>query len=126
MNWYKIKRDPADKLFSEYIRKRDGRCVRCGKKEGLQCSHFWGRAREITRFDTINCDCLCGSCHARWEHQKEIHINGDLVMGEYALWKLEQLGQKKYDALKIKAHRFKKKDRKMDMIIIKKLIDEKR
>lgn len=29
MSWFTIKLDKADRLFSRYIRLRDGRCVRC-------------------------------------------------------------------------------------------------
>jgi len=53
----KIKIRKADSLFSNYIRRRaDWKCEACGKdyltnKQGLHCSHYWGRGRENTRFD---------------------------------------------------------------------------
>lgn len=122
MSWGKIKRDPADKLFSEYIRKRDGRCVRCGKTENLQCSHFWSRRMEGVRFDPINAEALCPGCHKRWEHQKEIKIHDELIMGEYAQYKLEKLGQRGYDLLKLKAHKTYNKDRKLALITVKELM----
>jgi 5-methylcytosine-specific restriction endonuclease McrA len=73
--WGKITIDQSDKVFSQYIRKRDGKCKRCGSlvqfnDKGLpithQASHFFGRANEATRHDPDNVDCLCGGCHQIW------------------------------------------------------------
>ena len=122
MSFFKIKRDLADKLFSDFIRKRDGKCVRCGKGGTLQCSHYWGRRMESVRFDPLNAEALCFTCHERWEHQKEIWIDNDMVMGEYAKYKVYKLGQRMYDGLKIKAHQRVKKDRAMELIKIKALL----
>lgn len=88
----------ADREFSQYIRGRDGRCIRCGKTDYLQCSHFWPRANSATRYDPENSDTLCYGCHygnARgWEHSKQ---------GEYRNFKITQLGKKRYDELEKKA-----------------------
>lgn len=118
MTWHKVKIDAADKAFSLYIRSRDKKCVHplCNRTEFLQCSHFWGRGKESTRFDPENCDTLCPAHHRDWENQKEIKIRDKVVMGEYALFKLEQLGQARYDALKLRAHTRVKKDRKLALI----------
>ena len=63
----KIRIDPLDKLFSEFIRKRArGICERCGSRKGwdkLQCSHFFGRAKKSTRWDEENASALCFGCH---------------------------------------------------------------
>lgn len=66
-----IKISPADKWFSLYIRARDGwTCQRCytyypdGKRQGLHCSHFHGRAKYATRYDEQNCEALCYGCHS--------------------------------------------------------------
>lgn len=80
----------ADKFFSEYIRERDGRCVLCGKKDGLTCSHFWGRYASATRYDPENCDALCMGCHFKVENAKQ---------GVYLDFKMKQLGKKRYMAL---------------------------
>lgn len=120
--WGTVKRDKADKLFSEYIRKRDGKCVRCGKTNNLQCSHYWGRRMESVRFDPLNAEALCPGCHEKWEHQKEIKIHKELIFGEYALYKLAQLGRMGYDALKVKAHKSVRKDRELEFLKIKELI----
>lgn len=67
----KIRIDPLDVLFSEYIRKRAmvrvHGCERCGHwKEDykqLQCSHFHGRGKRSVRFDEDNAIGICGACH---------------------------------------------------------------
>lgn len=65
----KIKINPLDKLFSEFIRKRavlTGGCECCGKDarwQDLQCSHFIGRRKQATRYDPDNACGLCFSCH---------------------------------------------------------------
>lgn len=88
----------ADTLFSRYIRSRDGKCVRCGRIENLQCSHFWPRAISSTRYDPDNCDTLCYACHygnaKGWEHSKQ---------GEYRSFKLNQLGKYRYQQLEERA-----------------------
>ena len=67
----KIKLDPLDRLFSEYIRKcailRVGGCERCLNSKlswkELQCSHFFGRGQKSVRYDTDNACGLCFGCH---------------------------------------------------------------
>ena len=110
MGWGKIGYTPADRLFSEYIRKRDkGICKRCMYAPGwkkLQNSHFFGRRYRATRFHPDNCDAMCPTCHR--------------VMGEnpnaFNEWKKRQIGEKKFNALIVKAHRgkvVKKRDESM-------------
>lgn len=88
----------ADTVFSSFIRERDGACVRCGRKDQLQCSHFWGRGNSATRYDPDNCDALCYACHygnvRGWEYNKQ---------GEYREFKINQLGEGRYKALEVKA-----------------------
>jgi hypothetical protein len=90
----------ADKLFSAQIRARDGKCVRCGKTDHLQCSHFWPRAISATRYDPANCDTLCYGCHYGdryhgWEYAKQ---------GEYRTFKINQLGELQYKSLEDRAN----------------------
>ncbi len=113
-----IKLRPADVKFSLYIRYRDGwKCCFCKKQyypptQGLQNSHFWGRARENTRFDPDNCDALCFSCHQ--------FLGGD-GREEYIAFKKKQLGDKGYTDLKIRAFTYKKKDDKLVLLWLKTL-----
>lgn len=76
MAWsFKIKRRPADVLFSKYIKQRDkGLCqynfVCFRGTEGTDNSHFQKRRHESTRFDTKNCDLACRPCHNFVENDK--------------------------------------------------------
>lgn len=91
-----VKLNKMDRLFSRQVRERDKwTCQRCGKKHdkgsmGLHCSHFIGRAHKATRYDFENCDALCWGCHQYFETKKAT---------EYRDWKIDQLGQKRYDEL---------------------------
>ena len=64
-----------DKLFSQFIRRRDRKCVRCGssvrfneKGEAIShsVSHYLTRGNWAVRFDEENCITLCFPCHQRW------------------------------------------------------------
>lgn len=119
MTFTRIKIDPADKEFSRYIRLRDGECKRCHRKgegpegiNGLQNSHFYGRGKESTRFDPLNCDSMCAGCHQHFTSNP----------ANYAEWKLKQLGMDKYNALSIRAHRYQKKDRAFELLKAKELV----
>ena len=120
-----IRLDPADKVFSQYIRLRDGKCQRCRSlvivnlKTGLpishQNSHFFGRGKESTRFDPDNCCCLCMACHRLW---------GSDEREDYRAYMVKKLGQRGFDALTIRANQTVKKDRKMSLIQAKLLLEE--
>lgn len=64
-----IRRDAADKWFSDCIRHKAGySCERCGKSfgglsRGLECAHIYGRANKSTRWCADNALSLCTSCH---------------------------------------------------------------
>lgn len=116
----KVKVDAADRLFSRYIRERDSwTCQRCHARHpvgsmGLHCSHYFGRGRESTRFDSANCDSLCYPCHMLWGH-------GDR-RDEYRAFKVNQLGEAGFRELEIRANSYAKKDRKMAMLYVKELM----
>ena len=63
----RIKISPLDKLFSEYVRRRDkGICQRCGANRGwknLQCVHYHSRRKRSVRFDDANAIAACLGCH---------------------------------------------------------------
>jgi len=120
----RIQIDAADKVFSKYIRLRDGCCVRCyspvryndnGDPISHQASHFWGRRKESVRFDPQNVDTLCTGCHQSWGGDKR---------KEYEEFKIGQMGQREFDKLKLIAHTPGKKDRKMQKIIWGKMYKE--
>ena len=111
----RIKLDPADIVFSRYIRLRDRKCKRCGSSvrlngKGLpvshQVSHFQGRGKENTRFDPDNVDTLCGGCHQYFTANP----------GEHYMWQVEQKGQEKVDEIILKSNMYVKKDRQAQKI----------
>ncbi len=97
----KIKRwsmKKADDMFSEWIRARDGKCLRCaleGKTttERLTCSHYWGRRNAALRYEPDNCITLCWfRCHLYgWEKEKH---------GKYRDFMIERLGIKRFEELR--------------------------
>lgn len=93
-----IKLDKNDTLFSTMIRERDGeKCKFCPKKSPewrMTNSHFWGRGDKVHRFDPLNCDTLCFTCHQNNEGNKQ---------GKYRTWKMQQIGEIEYMKME-KAH----------------------
>ena len=67
-----LKRDPADKWFSDVVRaKANWSCECCGKSyggrsTGLHCAHIYGRANKSTRWSLDNALSLCYSCHQHY------------------------------------------------------------
>lgn len=117
----KVRIDKADSVFSLYIRTRDNwTCQRCGssflpKSQGLQCSHYFGRGRENTRFDPFNADALCFGCHQIW---------GSEDREAYRDFKVRQLGGEGFELLRIRANTTVKKDRKAALLIATQLLKE--
>lgn len=118
---YKIRLRKTDRLFRKYLLlTRPHVCARCGKvipdnKIGsLHVSHYWSRSHEATRFDERNCDLLCFYCHNAWGHSEE--------RDNYKKYKIAQLGEDEYNKLDILAHSHKKRDDKMDELVIKSMI----
>ena len=99
-----IKEADIDKLFSVFIRQRDEVCqfpLRSPEDYhlgNLQNSHFFGRSARSVRWDEDNCDALCARHHQFLESRKN---------GEYADWKLQQLGAFKFATLKKKYYSLK-------------------
>ena len=93
----KIRIDPLDKLFSEFIRKKaNGKCGKCGKFGRLEVSHFWGRARKSVRWDEDNVVALCFLCHRYFTANPYEHV----------IWFQGHLGMERFVSLR---------DRMMDM-----------
>lgn len=110
---------PTDKRFSLYIRKRDNHtCQRCLRYYengiGLDCSHFWGRGRESTRFDPFNCVALCRACHQYFTSYP----------AEHDAWYRKRLGDQQFKLLMVRAHTVGRRDEKMTMLYIEKLEQE--
>ena len=117
----RIKIDAADKAFSLYIRRRDNwTCQRCGRRyeegdAGLNCAHYWNRWREGTRFEPDNCVALCFGCPKLLDGDERERFTEIL---------LKRLGKDRLLTLELQARSYKKKDRKMSLIISNKLLEE--
>ena len=125
---WKIKIDRADTIFSQFIRIRDGRCMRCGSPVAFngagmpvshQCSHYFSRGRESTRFNPENADTFCFTCHELMEKEKQ---DKKEYRGEYTMFKVRQLGENGFKILKMLAYSYKRKDRKQSLMIVKALL----
>ena len=113
-----IKTDAVDKDFSKFIRLRaDGVCEYCGKYVGfakLQCAHFHGRRKWITRCDPDNASALCYSCHNYLDEHPPKHD---------AFYR-KRLGTERYDELNIRSEIVKRRTAE-DVVVITKDLKEK-
>jgi len=129
----KIRIDPLDTLFSEFVRKRAmarmGGCERCltpkfdiQKDNGdvmpawkqLQCSHFVGRSKHSVRYDEDNAVGLCPACHMYFTAHPLEHIR----------WFEAQLGEEKFDWLNARSVMPLKPDRDLIAIYLRQKIAE--
>lgn len=119
----KIKIDKADKVFSQYIRLRDKKCLRCASpvelnSKGLpvshQASHFQGRGKENTRFSEENVCTLCMGCHMYFTAHP----------AEHYLWQVDRLGEKTVKELILWSNQYTKKDRQSQYLYWKQQLKE--
>jgi len=97
----KIRLDPLDKVFSEYVRRRAvarvGGCELCGKVVGwkrLECSHFYGRRMKSVRWHPDNAAGLCFTCHRKMTENPRQH---DIFFQE-------RLGVERFERLYLQAN----------------------
>lgn len=64
----------ATTLHSQYVRARDGRCVRCGSVQTLQCMHVVSRRFAATRADELNGHTGCATCHRFLTENPHEHV----------------------------------------------------
>ena len=106
----KIRNDNCDRMFSLLVRAQaGGRCERCGRAGRLECSHFHGRRKRSTRWDFGNCAALCYSCHRRFTENPAEHVE----------WFRKRLGQKRFDALTLRANLGRAPDRALVSLALK-------
>ena len=106
----------TDRLFSQWIR-RGGKCEICGRTDiKLEAAHYFSRRKESVRFDERNVHCLCFNCHQRSHSDKKIYT--DFMIKKY--------GQDGLDRLELDSNLYKKRDDKMDLIILKQLSSRQR
>ena len=85
-------KDKLDKLVSEFIRNRDGRCVICGSTDQPTNGHLFSRKHNSLRWDMRpdgNCHQQCWPCNFKHVH--------DTV--PYFQWYIHKFGQERYDEL---------------------------
>jgi hypothetical protein len=89
-----IKRDAADKWFSDVVRKKaDHVCESCSKVGGrMECAHIYGRSAKSVRWSLDNAVCLCHYCHMRFTANPL----------EFTKWLEETLGQGHMEMLREK------------------------
>lgn len=98
--------DRLDREFSILVRSRaNWKCARCGDEfngdsDLLHCSHFHSRRHKATRFDLENATALCWQCHGYLDLHPAVH----------KIWKLMQIGEKRYEALAKRANTIAKLD----------------
>lgn len=84
----------ADRLFSLWIRARDGRCQRCGTTRDLDCSHHITRERLAVRYSPDNACAHCRGCHVFLTHHGALHVE----------WIIGHIGAEAYDDLMDRAY----------------------
>jgi hypothetical protein len=86
-SWYA---DKLDVLFSKVVRTRDGKCLRCDKKDTLQCAHIASRRHLAGRWDEHNAITLCYACHIHWAHKEPIEFSEWLKVTHPFVWEHSQ------------------------------------
>ena len=88
-----IKEKELDEGFSKMIRRRDGKCMRCGAtNKPLFCMHYHSRVARSVRFHQHNAIAGCYGCHAFLEHRKTVE-HRDLmykIFGKKAMDEVEK------------------------------------
>lgn len=85
-----------DDEFSLLIRKRDGKCVKCGSKKTNQCAHIFSKkGSPHLRHYADNAITLCYACHIWFCHHQPV---------EFTIWVMDYIGNSKFSALYFKAN----------------------
>lgn len=91
----------ADRLFSLFIRRRDGICQVCRREStNLQCAHLISRRYYALRWNPQNAVAADFHCHLRMTHDPLA----------WDAWCREYVGSDEWDAMKFRAQRGGKPD----------------
>jgi len=94
----KIKRKPLIKKLDDVVSlivRSKGVCIRCGSQvNAFNCSHYYSRAIQSVRWDFDNVKCACVGCHFWLDGHPKEHTE----------FVNRLLGNKKFDALVVKAN----------------------
>jgi hypothetical protein len=117
-----LKKD-CQKLFNEYIRKRDltgdyFKCISCGQikdERFMHAGHYYNVGfYEGLRFDEDNCHGQCNHCNT--------FLHGNLI--EYRDNLLFKIGAERFEKLKIRAGNYKRTGYKFSRFELIKMINE--
>ncbi len=96
-----MKRDPLDAIFSDLVRERASwTCEKCGRyapegsRQGMHCSHNYGRSNRATRWYPLNGTCLCYNCHRHYSDYPPEAMD----------WLRKHLGDEQFAILRERAH----------------------
>ncbi len=116
----RIKLNPFDIIFSQFIRKSRGyKCERCDAQHdknsrGLHCAHFHSRRKRSVRYDEDNVACLCMGCHS--------YLDGHPM--EKIEWFKKKLGEQEFEKLNYRANLMDRIDEDKLMEYYKKKLKE--
>jgi len=80
----KTLKNKLDKTFNLYIRLRDKKCILSGKRNDLQCSHYYDYMQTPSlRWDERNAHAMTNKIHYKHHHGKA---------ADYAHWMYEKYG----------------------------------
>ena len=103
-----MSKNTLDRIFSEYIRRRDSdangyiKCISCVKIinwRDSDCGHYINRKHNSTRYDELNCNAQCRSCNRFDEGNIQGYRRGLII--KYGLEKVEMLEIKKFNKMKL-------------------------
>lgn len=117
----KIAQKDADKLWSEYIRARDGVwCSKCGKRKANQAHHIFTRSILSLRHDPENGIALCSFCHTLDKHGAA-HKNPEAFREFLMRW----MGEDRYKRLYYRSQMIKQNyDPRMNALALTELLKE--
>ena len=106
------RKSKLDKLFSKYIKQRDGglsffKCISCGQVKPItqfNAGHFWSRRYMATRYDEKNVNGQCVYCNFHLKGNIQGYANG--LMKKYGQNILEYLDIKRNNTCKMGAFEF--------------------
>lgn len=107
--------DKLDRIFSEFIRKRDttpyGYCISCNKiitYDTCDCGHYINRKHMSLRFDEKNCNAQCRACN---------RFDEGAIQG-YRRGLIKKIGEEATNMLEIRKHNTSKlSEPELDILI---------
>lgn len=104
-----IRRDTADKWFSDCVRERANWCCEnCstyypeGNRRGIECAHIFGRANKRLRWEPLNAVALCTACHFHYTANPTLFT--EFVIGKIGKLGHDILIEKRREILKTTAN----------------------